>query len=185
MVAVMIEDAGLCTVTDSTVTSGDDFAAFFAARRTVITRFAWFVCGDAHRADDVVAEAFARVYPRWKSGRVRDLDAYLHRAVTSVPFEKLQVVVEATGPQPEDRGELGGRLRYEHLLVDARPQRVVHDINGDRVADDWGLVFGHARSIPADCVRGNGSEFEWPTIAERRPRSSLRSGTRPTVLSAS
>jgi RNA polymerase sigma factor (sigma-70 family) len=39
--------------------------------------------GDAALAEDVVAEAFARTFRRWRQGAVRDADMYVRRAVVN------------------------------------------------------------------------------------------------------
>jgi DNA-directed RNA polymerase specialized sigma24 family protein len=46
-----------------------------------LLRFAWLLCGDRHQAEDVVAEAFARVFPQWRRGKVAEPYTYLRRAV--------------------------------------------------------------------------------------------------------
>lgn len=56
----------------------EDFEDFVAARGDSLVRFAMMLCGDPHRAEDLVQTALARVYPRW--GRVSAMDqpvAYL------------------------------------------------------------------------------------------------------------
>ena len=42
-----------------------DFAAFVAGRRTHLRRIAYALCGDWHRADDLVQTALARLYVAW------------------------------------------------------------------------------------------------------------------------
>jgi RNA polymerase sigma-70 factor (sigma-E family) len=41
----------------------------------------WVLCGDRHRAEEATAEAFARTYPLWLQGRVRDERSYLRQAL--------------------------------------------------------------------------------------------------------
>ena len=56
----------------------DAFTRAVAAHRQALARFAFMLCGDAGHAEDVVAEAYARVWPRWRRRRVELL---LGRAV--------------------------------------------------------------------------------------------------------
>lgn len=49
-----------------------DFEDFIAARGDALVRFALMLCGDPHRAEDLVQTALARVYPRW--GRVSAME---------------------------------------------------------------------------------------------------------------
>ena len=60
-----------------------EYAEVYAERRRGLLRFASLLTGNAALAEDAVAEAFARVYPKWRQGRVHDLDAYLKRAVVN------------------------------------------------------------------------------------------------------
>ena len=48
-----------------------------------VLRLAYVLTGDGGLAEDVVADAFAAMYPRWKSGKVDDPVAYLRRAVVN------------------------------------------------------------------------------------------------------
>lgn len=59
------------------------FGALYAQHRTPAFRLAYLLCGDADRAEEAVAEAFSRVYPHWRTGRVADAGAYLRRAVVN------------------------------------------------------------------------------------------------------
>ncbi|MGQ0467629.1 MAG: sigma-70 family RNA polymerase sigma factor [Sporichthyaceae bacterium] len=56
------EDAGLASLRAS-----DDalFAAFVLRNQRRLRRTAYLICGDRHRAEDVVQTAFAQVYSRW------------------------------------------------------------------------------------------------------------------------
>jgi RNA polymerase sigma-70 factor (sigma-E family) len=61
----------------------EHYGALYASHLEPLLRFAWLVCGDRHQAEDVVAEAFARVLPQWRRGRVYDPSAYLRRSVVN------------------------------------------------------------------------------------------------------
>jgi len=65
--------------------AGDDeaFAALFREERAAVLRLATLLLGDPDAAADVVADAFARMYPHWRRGRVDDPAAYLRRAVVN------------------------------------------------------------------------------------------------------
>ena len=55
------------------------FAAYFTARRDVVRRTAYLLCGDWHFADDLTQMAFVRVAAGWRRVRDREaLDAYVH-----------------------------------------------------------------------------------------------------------
>src|SRR5579864_250298 len=59
------------------------FGALYAQHRTPALRLAYLLCGDADRAEEAVAEAFSRVYPRWRTGKVAEPGAYVRRAVVN------------------------------------------------------------------------------------------------------
>ncbi len=48
-----------------------------------LLRFAYLLCGDHHRAEDAVAEALARTWPRWRAGGIDDGKAYVRRAIVN------------------------------------------------------------------------------------------------------
>lgn len=59
------------------------YAGVFEANHRALLRLAYLLCGDIERAEDVVAEAFASVYPKWRRGGVQDVGAYLRRATVN------------------------------------------------------------------------------------------------------
>jgi RNA polymerase sigma-70 factor (sigma-E family) len=61
----------------------DEFEALFELHRARALRLAYVLCGDACGAEDAVADAFARMYPRWRRGGIADPAAYLRRAVVN------------------------------------------------------------------------------------------------------
>jgi RNA polymerase sigma-70 factor (sigma-E family) len=59
------------------------FDRLFRDEHVGLLRFAYLLCGDHHRAEDAVAEALARTWPRWRDGAVDDPRAYVRRAVVN------------------------------------------------------------------------------------------------------
>lgn len=59
----------------------DDFTQVYAACHADLLRLAYLLCGDRHRAEDAVADAFVKVYRRLQRGGVAQPRAYLRRAV--------------------------------------------------------------------------------------------------------
>jgi RNA polymerase sigma-70 factor (sigma-E family) len=68
----------------------DSFATVFNAHHRQAVRLAYLLTSDPHQAEDVAAEAFAKVYVRWQRGEVRDVGAYLRRAVANEANSKLR-----------------------------------------------------------------------------------------------
>ena len=60
-----------------------DFGEIFDAHQTRLLRLAFLLTGDRERAEDAVAEAFAKAWPHWQRGRVGDERSYLTRAVVN------------------------------------------------------------------------------------------------------
>ena len=66
-----------------------EFTEFAAARRSHYRRLAFALCGDWHSADDIVQNAFARLYVAWP--RVRGSgaeDAYVRRAIARAAIDE-------------------------------------------------------------------------------------------------
>ena len=59
----------------------EEFDRLYEAERDGLFRLAVLVCGDRARAEDAVAEAFARVLPRWRRGGIERPADYLRRSV--------------------------------------------------------------------------------------------------------
>ena len=59
------------------------FVAVVADELPRLQRVARLLTGNAHAADDLVAEAIARTFPRWRSGGLVDPAAYLRRAIVN------------------------------------------------------------------------------------------------------
>lgn len=66
-----------------TVRDDAAYAEVFSATHGPLVRLAWLLTGDVEDAGDLVAEAFARVYPKWRDGRVGDVEAYLRTALVN------------------------------------------------------------------------------------------------------
>ncbi|MFG2064090.1 SigE family RNA polymerase sigma factor [Micromonospora sp. NPDC048871] len=58
------------------------FAEYFAARSNAMRSTAYLLCGDWHRAEDLVQTAFTRLYLAWhRVSRHEVLDAYLRQII--------------------------------------------------------------------------------------------------------
>lgn len=69
----------------------EQFAAYFTARREVVRRTAYLLCGDWHHAEDLAQQAFVRLARAWP--RVRDraaLDAYTHTCLVRIYIRENQ-----------------------------------------------------------------------------------------------
>lgn len=58
--------------------SDNDYTEYVTAALPWLRRTAYLLCGDVHRADDVVQVAITRLYTSWRRARAADnLDAYV------------------------------------------------------------------------------------------------------------
>jgi RNA polymerase sigma-70 factor (sigma-E family) len=63
--------------------AGGEFDEIYAAHRDGLFRLGVLICGDRARSEDAVAEAFAKVLPRWRRGGVEQPGHYLRRALVN------------------------------------------------------------------------------------------------------
>ena len=139
------------------------FAAVFNEHHRHAVRLAWLLVGDPHQAEDVVAEAMAKVWKQWRSGRVDDVGPYLRRAVANQANSKLRRRYlerrEAGRRSGDDRGvRLVDDQAAEHdavwqaiqQLPDRQRQVVVlryyEDLSEAATADALGISTGTVKS---------------------------------------
>jgi RNA polymerase sigma-70 factor (sigma-E family) len=70
-------------------TEDAEFSAFVLSSQRRLRRTAYLICGDRHRAEDIVQTAFAHVYSRW--ARICAVDCpkgYVHRAVVNAAIDE-------------------------------------------------------------------------------------------------
>jgi RNA polymerase sigma-70 factor (sigma-E family) len=133
-----------------------------ALHHTQLARFAYRLCGDASRAEDAVAEAYARVWPRWKRGQVGELYPYLRQAVANQIYgghrrrllerrEAERRRAEPQGPaferQVDDHDHLWAalaRLSPPHRAVVVL--RLVEDLSEEETATMLGVAPGTVKS---------------------------------------
>lgn len=99
------------------------FATYVAQRRPQLFRTAWLLCGDPHRAEDVVQAALTRLYVAWpRVQRADSVDAYVRRAVVNAhldehrrPWRRESAagddLPEQVAPGPAEHGDLWAALR--------------------------------------------------------------------------
>ena len=63
------------------------FSAYVAARRPQLFRTACLLCGDPHRAEDVVQDALVRLYAAWdRVARMDNVDGYVRRIIVNADY---------------------------------------------------------------------------------------------------
>ncbi len=67
----------------------DDYVAYVSARLPALKRLAYLLCGDEHRADDLVQESVTKLYLRWRNARDADnLDRYVRAIVVRTHIDE-------------------------------------------------------------------------------------------------
>lgn len=62
----------------------DSFTSYVAQRRLQLFRMACLLCGDPHRAEDIVQEALTRLYAAWgRASRADNIDGYVRRIIVN------------------------------------------------------------------------------------------------------
>ncbi|MFJ9953432.1 sigma factor [Kitasatospora sp. NPDC091207] len=61
-----------------------EFTAYVASRSGWLRKVAYLLCGDWHRADDLVQESISKLYVNWpRAGRVENVDGYARKVLVN------------------------------------------------------------------------------------------------------
>jgi RNA polymerase sigma-70 factor (sigma-E family) len=140
-----------------------DFVDVFHAQRAAALRLAYLLTGDAGLAEDVVADAFARMYGRWRRDRINDPRAYLRRAIVNQVRGRFRRTAtrrkhdtgtrwsEATSGGADEGLADRDRLRHALLLLPPRQRvtvvlRILEDLSEADTATLLGVSAGTVKS---------------------------------------
>ncbi|WP_315096282.1 SigE family RNA polymerase sigma factor [uncultured Cellulomonas sp.] len=139
-----------------------EFTAFMAAASPALARTAWLLCGDTHRAEELVQQALVRTYLAWPTARERDPLAYTRRTLANLRIDTWRKhrreVLTAPADVPE--GAVDGtaevhaerdRLVRALATLSPRQRRIVvlrhlEGLSEREVADDLGVSLGTVKS---------------------------------------
>ncbi len=94
----------------------DDFADVYAAHHAEALRLAYLLCGDPHRAEDAVADAFVKVYRRWQTHKIDTPRAYIRRAVVNEVNSKFRrLALERREAAKRSGDERGAHAPDDHV----------------------------------------------------------------------
>lgn len=96
----------------------DAFATVYAAHHRRLVRLAYLLTSDPQRAEDVVADAFASVWRRWRTGEVEDVGAYLRRAVVNTANSRLRRRYRERSHASRRDGDARGVLQHDQAAAD-------------------------------------------------------------------
>ena len=97
----------------------DDFADVYAAHHADALRLAYLLCGDRHRAEDAVADAFVKVYRAWSRGGVERPRAYIRTAVVNTVNSRFRRLALERREAAKRSGDDRGQRLAEDALADA------------------------------------------------------------------
>lgn len=116
------------------MTRDEEFGAYVAQRRPHLYRSAWLLCGDQHRAEDLVQEALTKLYVAWpRVRRMANVEAYVRRMLVNGhvddgrrPWRRERVTSEVPdAPAPPAPGEDADELWTALRELPAGQRRVV------------------------------------------------------------
>jgi RNA polymerase sigma-70 factor (sigma-E family) len=140
-----------------------EFADVFAAHHAEALRLAYLLCGDPHRAEDITADAFVKLYKRWDRGGIANVRAYLRRTVVNEVNSKFRRLAVERREAAKRSGDDRGARSAEDQLADSQaiamalaalPQRqrtavvlrYFADLPEREVADILGVSVGTVKS---------------------------------------
>lgn len=117
--------------------AADAFGAAVADHHRRLAGFAYLLTGDRTVAEDLVAEAYARVWPRFRRHEVDDVERYLRRVVANL----------ATGRLRRLRLE---RREQAHRRLDWRRQPLADPSEPERLTGERDQLWPAIWRLPAD-----------------------------------
>lgn len=85
-------------------TRDDGFTAYVAGRRAHLFRAAYLLCGDPHRAEDIVQTALAKLYVAWpRASKADSVDAYVRRVIVNSHLDERRRPWRREAPTEDER----------------------------------------------------------------------------------
>lgn len=139
-----------------------EFETLYRRHAPAVLRFAWGLCGDRSRAEDIVSETFVRVLTRAPHIETRTALAYLLAIARNVYLtgqrrrrREIPLTEELAAPGRDPAHVVDERARLDRVLEALRhlPEgeraalllRIDHDLSYDEIAAALGTTVGAAR----------------------------------------
>ena len=139
-----------------------DFTEFATVAVRRLSRTAYLMCGDWHRAEDAAQDALVRMYKAWhRLDHRAGLNTYAHKAVVSVvldqakrPWRREHVVDQPVErPLADQAGTIDDRLLVIQALAELPPRqracvvlRYYADLSIEETASVLGISVGAVKS---------------------------------------
>ena len=142
-------------------TSDEEYVEYVTARIPALRRLAYVLCGDEHRADDLVQQTITTLYVKWQRARTAThLDRYVRTMLVRTFLDEKRLAwarVRLFGETPEPAPVADGGVEDRHVLraalarVPRRQQavlilRFLYDLPVDEVAEILGCSAGTVKS---------------------------------------
>ncbi|HYN96384.1 MAG TPA: SigE family RNA polymerase sigma factor [Pilimelia sp.] len=142
-----------------------EYVEYVTARGAPLRRLAFLLCGDGHRADDIVQQTFVQLYVHWRRARTADhIDRYVRRMVLRAylderrrPWSRVRLFEAPPEPAPgPPAGDPDERAVLLAALAKVPPRqravvvlRFLYDLPVDEVAALLGCSPGTVKSQTA------------------------------------
>lgn len=166
-----------------------EFTEYVASRSGWLRKVAYLLCGDWHRADDLVQEAITKLYVNWsRAGRMENLDGYARRVLVNVFLGEQRTSwwrrTDRTETAPETAAgttDLEAALDLRQALAALPPRqrativlRYYCDLTVEQAAEALGCSTGTVKSQSARGLEALRTRLDTrlatrPAVAERTP----------------
>lgn len=136
----------------------DDFVEFVRVASPGLLRSAWFICGQAGAAEDLVQSALEKVYLRWDRLRDGSPLAYARRCLLNEHVDsrrrgRREFLTDAPPEGPHTTPDIAEQLALRTMLADLSPRerqvvvaRYYMDLPERDVAEMLGIGVGTVKS---------------------------------------
>ena len=145
----------------------DEFSEYVAARRPLLYRTAYVLCGDAHRAEDLVQTVLTKLYVHWpRVSRADSVDGYVRTMLVNAdidakrrPWRREHSGLEGfdhPAAASDSDGVLDLREALRGLASGQRQVVVLRHLWGlsvDETAAELGISPGTVKSQTSDALR--------------------------------
>ncbi|MGH9920555.1 MAG: SigE family RNA polymerase sigma factor [Nitrososphaerales archaeon] len=154
----------------------DEFALAVTTHGRRLAQLAFLLCGERAGAEDLVAEAYARTWPRWSKGAVEELEPYLRRVIVNLALQRRRRLARdlrrRTSVRDVESHQAPDDSAVEHtdmtraLMRVPAPQRAVvvlryfEDLTEEETARVLGVPVGTVKSRLSRAVAAMRSELE-------------------------
>ena len=171
-----------------------EFTAFMEQCAPGLARTAWLLCGDEHRAEELVQQALTRTYLSWPIARQRDPLAHTRRTLANLRIDTWRKRRREVLMDPRDIPEHGAvsaaqvhadrdQLVRALATLSTRQRRIVvlrhlDGLSEREVAEDLGVSIGTVKSTASRGIAHLRAELQltedrvtWNQTPTSRPRS--------------